>query len=90
MPKIKTPKRNGSGTKSPYGQDVAAARSANPIFRMNTDIGQHVLKNPGVAQAIVDKANLKQSDVNKLPQIATIAFLILHRLFLKLGPGQVT
>ncbi|RMD41215.1 hypothetical protein DV735_g3903, partial [Chaetothyriales sp. CBS 134920] len=29
---------------------------------MNTDIGQHVLKNPGVAQAIVDKADLKQSD----------------------------
>lgn len=31
---------------------------------MNTEIGQHVLKNPGVAQAIVDKADLKQSDVN--------------------------
>lgn len=31
---------------------------------MNTDLGQHVLKNPGVAQAIVDKADLKQSDVS--------------------------
>lgn len=30
---------------------------------MNTDLGQHVLKNPGVAQAIVDKAGLKQSDI---------------------------
>ena len=30
---------------------------------MNTDLGQHVLKNPGVAQAIVDKADLKQSDI---------------------------
>jgi 18S rRNA (adenine1779-N6/adenine1780-N6)-dimethyltransferase len=30
---------------------------------MNTDIGQHVLKNPGIAQAIVDKAGLKQSDI---------------------------
>lgn len=30
---------------------------------MNTDIGQHVLRNPGVAQAIVDKADLKQSDI---------------------------
>ncbi len=30
---------------------------------MNTDIGQHVLKNPGVAQAIIDKAGLKQSDI---------------------------
>ena len=30
---------------------------------MNTTLGQHVLKNPGVAQAIVDKASLKQSDI---------------------------
>lgn len=29
---------------------------------MNKDLGQHVLKNPGVAQALVDKAGLKQSD----------------------------
>lgn len=37
-------------------------RPKSSIFKMNTDLGQHVLKNPGVAQAIVDKANLKQSD----------------------------
>lgn len=30
---------------------------------MNTDLGQHILKNPGVAQAIVDKASVKQSDI---------------------------
>lgn len=29
---------------------------------MNTDLGQHILKNPGVASAIVEKANLKGSD----------------------------
>ena len=29
---------------------------------MNTDLGQHVLKNPGVADAIIAKADLKQSD----------------------------
>ena len=29
---------------------------------MNTDLGQHVLKNPGVATAIVEKAALRQSD----------------------------
>jgi len=29
---------------------------------MNTDLGQHILKNPGVAAAIVAKASLKQSD----------------------------
>lgn len=33
------------------------------VFQMNTGIGQHILKNPAVAQAIVDKANLKPSDV---------------------------
>ncbi len=30
---------------------------------MNTDIDQHVLKNPSIAQVLVDKANLKQSDI---------------------------
>ncbi len=35
----------------------------NNVFKFNTDLGQHILKNPGVAQAIVDKADLKQSDV---------------------------
>lgn len=35
----------------------------NHVFKMKTDLGQHVLKNPGVAQAIVDKADLKQSDI---------------------------
>jgi 18S rRNA (adenine1779-N6/adenine1780-N6)-dimethyltransferase len=39
------------------------ANVSNAIFKMNTDIGQHVLKNPGVATAIVEKADLKQSDV---------------------------
>ena len=29
---------------------------------MDKDLGQHILKNPGVASAIVQKANLKQSD----------------------------
>jgi 18S rRNA (adenine1779-N6/adenine1780-N6)-dimethyltransferase len=29
---------------------------------MDKDLGQHILKNPGVATAIVQKAHLKQSD----------------------------
>lgn len=57
MPKAQKPKRNGSAHSSPYGT------SSHAIFKMKTDIGQHVLKNPGVAQAIVDKADLKQSDI---------------------------
>lgn len=61
MPKAFKQKRNGSAAQSsPYTK----TRAANNIFKMNTDLGQHVLKNPGVAQAIVDKADLKQSDVS--------------------------
>lgn len=48
---------------SPYNKPTSKSAASNSIFRMNTDIGQHVLKNPGVAQAIVDKADLKQSDI---------------------------
>jgi len=58
MPKAKPAKRNGSASSSPY-----AVTPKSNIFKMNTDLGQHILKNPGVAQAIVDKADLKQSDV---------------------------
>lgn len=61
MPKAFKQKRNGlAAQSSPY----AKTKATNNIFKMNTDLGQHVLKNPGVAQAIVDKADLKQSDVS--------------------------
>ena len=40
----------------------SSATTKNPIF--NTDkFGQHILKNPLVAQGIVDKANLKPTDM---------------------------
>jgi 18S rRNA (adenine1779-N6/adenine1780-N6)-dimethyltransferase len=63
MPKANKHKRNGaSGAQgSPYAAHTA---KGNAIFKMNTDLGQHILKNPGIAQAIVDKADLKQSDVS--------------------------
>jgi 18S rRNA (adenine1779-N6/adenine1780-N6)-dimethyltransferase len=66
MPKIKPSKRNGSTSSSPYSKpttSIAPSAATNAIFRMNTSLGQHVLKNPGVAAAIVQKASLKQSDV---------------------------
>ncbi|KAF7504489.1 hypothetical protein GJ744_002169 [Endocarpon pusillum] len=62
MPKIMSKKRSSAAMSSPYVLPPSRQQSANSIFKMNTDIGQHVLKNPGVAQAIVDKAGLKQSD----------------------------
>ncbi|KAK9482052.1 S-adenosyl-L-methionine-dependent methyltransferase [Lipomyces starkeyi] len=46
---------------------LAAANSAPVdrlnIFKMNTGLGQHMLKNPLVAKGIVDKADIKSSDV---------------------------
>ena len=68
MPKTLSKKRNNSAASNsttPYSHrhDGKEAAKVNNIFKMNTNIGQHVLKNPGVAQAIVDKAGLRQSDV---------------------------
>lgn len=68
MPKsARKPSSNASGggiTKpDPYARKSKSAASHNAIFKMNTDLGQHILKNPGVAQAIVDKADVKQSDI---------------------------
>lgn len=65
MPKATGHKRNGSSAAtSPYGKTAKVAKNAaaNTIFKMNTDLGQHILKNPGVARAIIDKANLKPTD----------------------------
>ncbi|KAL8783343.1 MAG: hypothetical protein Q9195_009413 [Heterodermia aff. obscurata] len=63
MPKSTPKKRNGAPHSSPYAHAAAKTKAANNIFKMNTDLGQHVLRNPGVAQAIVEKADLKQSDI---------------------------
>ena len=64
MPKSARKHSNGVSKSDPYaGAAVRKNKVANNIFKMNTDIGQHILKNPGVAQAIVDKADLKQSDI---------------------------
>lgn len=64
----KSARKNSSGVQKTDPYAGAAARkkgghAANNVFKFNTDLGQHILKNPGVAQAIVDKADLKQSDV---------------------------
>lgn len=46
---------NGSGG----GKDKSAK---NNVFKFNTNFGQHILKNPGVSDAIVEKAYLKPTD----------------------------
>jgi 18S rRNA (adenine1779-N6/adenine1780-N6)-dimethyltransferase len=59
MGKLKNSKRNSAGAASPYAK---AQATTNNVFKFNTNVGQHILKNPGVAEAIVAKAFLKPSD----------------------------
>jgi 18S rRNA (adenine1779-N6/adenine1780-N6)-dimethyltransferase len=62
MPKDKRKRPSGADS-SPYAKPTSAkASAAHSIFKMDKDLGQHILKNPGVASAIVQKAFLKQSD----------------------------
>lgn len=61
MGKLKSIKRNSTASAgTPYSK---AQTATNNVFKFNTNVGQHILKNPGVAEAIVQKANLKPSDV---------------------------
>ncbi|GAB0135871.1 hypothetical protein EsDP_00004193 [Epichloe bromicola] len=65
MGKSKQPKRNGASS-SPYERPrnggCSSAASKNNVFKFNTNFGQHILKNPGVSDAIVEKAYLKPTD----------------------------
>ncbi len=60
MGKVAKGKRNGAAPSTPYQK---AEKQTNNVFKFNTNFGQHILKNPGVAEAIVKKAFLKPSDV---------------------------
>lgn len=78
MPKATRGKRNGASHSSIYSH-AGKSSAAHNLFKMKTDIGQHVLKNPGVAQAIVDKADLKQSDVRMSNSLRRVHELKLFR-----------
>lgn len=54
MPKATKPKLHNS---------QVPADKINSVFKFNTDLGQHILKNPLVAQGIVDKAQIKPLDI---------------------------
>lgn len=56
MPKVQSKKFAHSQASTAQ----AAGRAFGPLF--NKELGQHILKNPLVAQGIVDKANLRSSD----------------------------
>ncbi|KAK0755028.1 S-adenosyl-L-methionine-dependent methyltransferase [Schizothecium vesticola] len=64
MGKVKTPKRAGGAGTGPYDRKPAAKGASNTnIFKFDKDFGQHILKNPGISDAIVEKAFLKPTDV---------------------------
>ncbi|KAL7623470.1 Dimethyladenosine transferase [Parahypoxylon ruwenzoriense] len=60
MGKAKTPKRGSAGS-GPY-ERPSKHPAANNVFKFSKDFGQHILKNPGIAETIVVKANLKPTD----------------------------
>jgi 18S rRNA (adenine1779-N6/adenine1780-N6)-dimethyltransferase len=61
MGKLKQGKRNNAASaSSPYSK---AQTATSNVFKFNTNVGQHILKNPSIADAIVAKANLKPEDV---------------------------
>lgn len=64
MAKTKHVKR-GSASSTPYDRPSGGNANAakNNVFKFNTNVGQHILKNPGVSDAIVEKAYLKPTDV---------------------------
>lgn len=59
---------SSSSSSTPYDRPskktgaAAAAAAKNNVFKFNTNVGQHILKNPGIADAIVDKSFLKPTD----------------------------
>ncbi|OJJ45886.1 hypothetical protein ASPZODRAFT_68541 [Penicilliopsis zonata CBS 506.65] len=57
----KAPRSKPGGGKAPYSKPDWA-KSSSPIFKFNTNIGQHILKNAAIADAIVAKANIQPSD----------------------------
>ncbi|AGO11286.1 AaceriACR026Wp [[Ashbya] aceris (nom. inval.)] len=57
----KAAKKKYSGIST--GKEVPSEQHLNTVFKFNTDLGQHILKNPLVAQGIVDKAQIKPSDI---------------------------
>ncbi|KAL7799627.1 S-adenosyl-L-methionine-dependent methyltransferase [Trichoderma afarasin] len=62
MAKADRSKRNNASS-GPYEKPSGGSSSkTNNVFKFNTNFGQHILKNPGVSDAIVEKAFLKPTD----------------------------
>lgn len=67
MGKASTKRKGAPSSSTPYDRPSkksagTAAASKNNVFKFNTNVGQHILKNPGIADAIVEKSYLKPTD----------------------------
>lgn len=62
MPKAAKQKR-ASAASGPYDRKSSKNAVSTNIFRFDKDYGQHILKNPGISDTIVEKAFLKPTDV---------------------------
>lgn len=54
--------KHSRGANGPYQKPDQGplGKATSAIFKFNTDLGQHILKNGAIADAIVDKANIQQ------------------------------
>lgn len=59
----KAARKKFAAAETPTSKTVSADKHLNSVFKFNTNLGQHILKNPLVAQGIVDKAQIKPSDI---------------------------
>lgn len=64
MGKAKAVKRNASASSGPYQKPDKSSKGAknNTIFKFNTNLGQHILKNGDVCTRIVDAAAIQPHD----------------------------
>ncbi|KAH7149284.1 S-adenosyl-L-methionine-dependent methyltransferase [Dactylonectria estremocensis] len=56
------PSGGGGGANGNGNGGGSSNSNKNNVFKFNTNFGQHILKNPGVSDAIVEKAFLKPTD----------------------------
>ena len=52
MGKVKSARKAGAAASTPYDRNSKTGAKAGPktnIFKFNKDVGQHILKNPGVS-----------------------------------------
>ena len=68
MPKAKSSNGRGARTEAASSSSSGGGGGGGPssgrtLLTANTSIGQHFLKNPAVVQSIIDKSELRPTDI---------------------------